>query len=545
MENDDDFFHIGEEFTDPPKTEDVRKTNEKILKEQEKKLTDLKNEEFVIRVNPTDTYPNPDTTGNGIDCRENLHSVEQETINDVDDDSINKINLDMYKRCLNILKETDQALSSTYEKHKFDVNKRKYIDILFRKALQSNYSYVNCKYTYKKYFNINNMINMFNGIRKSINSLKFEDENTYLKSIRLLGNEFLNKIATDVNANELLNLLAADKREESYDLLSDIVGWEIKHNESVLELSLSELIATKTKYKETKKFIGEVIDDTMYVDNFVEFQENMIKSYQEYKLNLKKYYPDLMKQNRNYGSSANDVGLFSVLSFLYYYLLAVCQIAIDLNVDFQNIMYLIEPNDNNLKTNARLVDLVETDDAWISSDYHLLAEMLKGTGKNISRSEEIIRMHNKYVKPDDLFFFLGDISEQEFFDINDSKNKEITEILINLCKSLNGKKIMITGNNDTAPDSFYKKLGFIEIYREPILLERHVFSHEPIDTEEGILNVHGHIHGSKEYWNVDFKDHIDAYYGIYGHPVKLSYLDDFYNSGKYKGCKTVLKDEEE
>ena len=151
-------------------------------------------------------------------------------------------------------------------------------------------------------------------------------------------------------------------------------------------------------------------------------------------------------------------------------------------------------------------------------------------------------MHNKYVKENDYFVFLGDISEQEFFDESRPEYLEYRKKLYEMCKRLNGKKIMITGNNDTGTDNYYKKLGFIEVIREPVLLGRHVLSHEPIKTDKGILNIHGHIHGSKEYWNIDYKDHIDAYYGIYGHPVKLSYLDNYYESGKYTGCKTVKKE---
>jgi hypothetical protein len=97
---------------------------------------------------------------------------------------------------------------------------------------------------------------------------------------------------------------------------------------------------------------------------------------------------------------------------------------------------------------------------------------------------------------------------------------------------------MIKGNNDTGRNEIYKKCGFVEIYDDPILLDKHVFSHGPIITYNNVINVHGHIHGSKNYWGVDPKDHIDVYYGIYGRPMKLSELDKFKTMLEYQqGCK--------
>lgn len=530
MEFSDDFYHIGSEFIDDPsipeEKKDIRLVNKELLLEQEDKLLEIKRSTPIIFVNPDPSLEKPH------------NSTEAELVSDV---ATNGINVkDMFLRCVNILKETDKTLASTYDKYKLDVNKRKYIDVIFRKAMQSNYSYVNCKYCYKSIYTFDNLVNIFNGIRKAITTINFQKEETFIRAIRLLGESFISEIDKELHTN--LRDIIQEKYKDFYNELNSIIDYELKHDVSVLEIILSKTIAKKYKWKEQKQFIGEILDDTKYIDDFLQLQENMIKSYQDYRLIQKKYFDhDAFNKVQDYLYTPLSDKLAVILQFLYLYITAACTIAIDLNMDFQNIMFLLEPTSSRIKS-TRLVDLIETDkNVYISSDYHLLRELLSGNNTDISRSKEMIRLHNKYVKPNYLFLFLGDISEQEFYDINNKTYKEYLNLLIKLCNQLNGKKIIITGNNDTGMDNFYKKLGFEEIIREPVLLGRHVFSHEPIATEEGILNVHGHIHGSKTYWNIDPEYHIDAYIGLHGHPVTLDYLDNYYNSGKYKGCKTVYE----
>lgn len=178
-----------------------------------------------------------------------------------------------------------------------------------------------------------------------------------------------------------------------------------------------------------------------------------------------------------------------------------------------------------------IIEQLDQLDPWMSADYHSYKE-LKNGNTDVSRTEDIIAMHNKYVKPGDYFVFLGDICESEFFDQDKTKILEYVKKCFN---RLNGIKVLITGNNDTAKDdSFYKELGFVEIYKDMVETEDYVISHKPIPNK-GKLNIHGHIHGSKEYWGMDAANHIDAYFGLYGQPVKLSFLKDYYAKGKYVG----------
>lgn len=186
-------------------------------------------------------------------------------------------------------------------------------------------------------------------------------------------------------------------------------------------------------------------------------------------------------------------------------------------------------------------DITLNYDPFISADYHLLKEIRHGKN-DISRTIDIIKMHNSIVKPSDCFLFLGDISESEIFDRD---SLIVKRELIKLCNQLNGNKIILRGNNDTGDDELYYKMGFKKIInKESAIKDNIIFSHKPVEVKDDkMLNVHGHIHGSREYWNIDYKNHIDAYFGLYGRPMKLSELITYYNENKYTGCFTVNKEE--
>lgn len=190
------------------------------------------------------------------------------------------------------------------------------------------------------------------------------------------------------------------------------------------------------------------------------------------------------------------------------------------------------------KDPSKIMYKIDKLNPWVSSDYHLLKELIKGADSNFEFTKKIIEMHNSVVKPNDLFLFLGDLSESELFTQN---MKKAQEDLIGLCRLMHGKKIMITGNNDLCPDEFLKKCGFIEIYRDPVLLEKLCFSHGPIPCKPGIINIHGHIHGNKTYWINTYGDYIDAFYGLWGGPVKLDFLTNKKTLQSYRnGCITRL-----
>jgi len=116
-------------------------------------------------------------------------------------------------------------------------------------------------------------------------------------------------------------------------------------------------------------------------------------------------------------------------------------------------------------------------------------------------NEAIIDNWNRVVKKADTVFVVGDVS---------FGTKKQTKAIIDRLK---GRKILILGNHDRTSQTYYKDLGFKEVYKYPILYKKFfIISHEPIYTKgwTPYLNIHGHIHDNnmieKYYFNVSVEN---------------------------------------
>lgn len=187
---------------------------------------------------------------------------------------------------------------------------------------------------------------------------------------------------------------------------------------------------------------------------------------------------------------------------------------------------------------------------FISSDYHIFKEYrIDNTSEEQKKirekeSREVIKLHNQIVGKDDLFLFLGDLTEEEF---SDKKYENIVNYLKSKVKELNGYKIIIRGNNDSLPDKFYLNCGFVEVVNSKYIeTDEYLFSHYPLAGIEktGKLNIHGHIHGSKNYWGMKCENHLDCYYKLWNGPIKLNDLVSKYSEYQ-KGCKSNMKEKAE
>lgn len=135
---------------------------------------------------------------------------------------------------------------------------------------------------------------------------------------------------------------------------------------------------------------------------------------------------------------------------------------------------------------------LETKRVFIISDTHFnhraVLRFERGEFKTIKEHDEyIIKKWNSVVKDDDIVFHLGDLGL--------GSRNEIEEIV----KRLNGHKILIRGNHDNFNDEFYLKIGFEEVYRNPVYIGKIVLSHFPLYealNNPYIINVHGHLHSS-------------------------------------------------
>lgn len=104
--------------------------------------------------------------------------------------------------------------------------------------------------------------------------------------------------------------------------------------------------------------------------------------------------------------------------------------------------------------------------------------------------KELIRLWNETVQQDDTVFLLGDFS---FY--NKERSAEI-------CRQLQGNKLLVLGNHDGHPPQWYRDCGFQEVYNYPIIYAGFwMLSHEPLYINQNMPygNIFGHVHGNPAY----------------------------------------------
>lgn len=501
MDDIEDFFNIGKNFIKPRNCDPIKELTDELDKKAEEvsKPTGLSHDgrprdEFSIVFNPDPNYINPDMTGNGVACMEGLDLKYYG--DDVEENAVlAKSELNNFA---NILLEIKSYL----------VKVSNVIDISPYKIMALRTIFENlcaAKSSITPMFDLNNFdsdkfYEYFSNYFDVVNKIDFNWKNsTSSKGYSLILDElYLNKDSRDLQ--HILLYFGAKKCGKNV-LLRNVINFD-KYNQFIQTVNMC---ASRIAYIDFNRNISKIV---------VDFKKRM-KTMNTQEATIAKTFVDS----------------------IYSYGVQMCRGVIDFCKYIMDIYNIISPSKNSsslfgTNTNSFIHD-IDKKNPWVSADYHLLKDLIKGD-ESMAMTEKIIATHNKYVKPNDLFLFLGDISESELYD---QANKKYLGKLIELCKRLNGIKIMIIGNNDSAPTKFYKECGFIEVYENPVLTSKYVFSHGPVYVDKGIINVHGHIHGSKSYWGVDHNDHVDAYLGLYGQPVKLNDLTSYQNMSKYQqGC---------
>lgn len=132
---------------------------------------------------------------------------------------------------------------------------------------------------------------------------------------------------------------------------------------------------------------------------------------------------------------------------------------------------------------------------FIIADLHFGHEnIIKYESRPFANSTEmnnrLIELWNSVVGKDDLVYVLGDFTL--------SRRKEI---IGNLVKLLNGRKILIMGNHDTRKPKEYIECGFEVASRKPLMVEPGVIlMHEPLDDPTLIYDKYlyffGHVHAN-------------------------------------------------
>lgn len=106
-------------------------------------------------------------------------------------------------------------------------------------------------------------------------------------------------------------------------------------------------------------------------------------------------------------------------------------------------------------------------------------------------NEALITTFNKYIKPNDTLYLLGDIT-----------NRIRVDEANQLIKRLNGKKILCRGNHDKQydPELFAGIYDFLELHLDGINLSlMHYPMMEWSKSRYGSLHLHGHMHNTSDY----------------------------------------------
>lgn len=117
-------------------------------------------------------------------------------------------------------------------------------------------------------------------------------------------------------------------------------------------------------------------------------------------------------------------------------------------------------------------------------------------------NNDIIRIWNKTVMPEDEVYVLGD-----FYCFNNNREGNIFKAK-EILNKLNGKKYLVKGNHDTQSNENYRYIGFEEVYDKPIILDGFwILSHKPmyVSANTPYANIFGHVHNSPIY-NI-YSDH--------------------------------------
>ena len=171
---------------------------------------------------------------------------------------------------------------------------------------------------------------------------------------------------------------------------------------------------------------------------------------------------------------------------------------------------------------------------WFTADFHFghnnIIEYAKRPFKTTTEmNNTLIKNFNKTVGKNDVVYILGDISF-----LNTISTTEIIQ-------SLNGFKFLVKGNHDHKTNAGYRKMGFMEVYNHPIILNnQYILSHEPISGNIGhLLNIHGHTHNVVPNTNLDkFCVSVEM---TYYKPVELSYITDYCRNLQIETLTKVLE----
>ena len=148
----------------------------------------------------------------------------------------------------------------------------------------------------------------------------------------------------------------------------------------------------------------------------------------------------------------------------------------------------------DIKTFRRAVN----EKLWITSDLHITTDLV--------RTNTLLNMINRRVTPNDNLLILGDIHHKKKGDFQHTKD---------FVKSLNTKNLfLILGNHDLYALNYFIDMGFLYISDRVGATfngQKILFSHAPEPVGKNTINIHGHFHGSNDYWYFSNARHYDVW----------------------------------
>lgn len=151
--------------------------------------------------------------------------------------------------------------------------------------------------------------------------------------------------------------------------------------------------------------------------------------------------------------------------------------------------------------NVQALESSLSQDTYILGDCHL-------STKDPEKTNRILAAINRTVGESDHLLFVGDFDGK--------KGTGSYELTKNFIQKLKCKNVyLILGNNDPYTIEEYADMGFKTVtdmvtYRESPECDV-IITHCPYPVERNQVNIHGHIHGSRCYWNMDWNQHYDVW----------------------------------
>ena len=147
---------------------------------------------------------------------------------------------------------------------------------------------------------------------------------------------------------------------------------------------------------------------------------------------------------------------------------------------------------------------------WLFADIHV--------SSNTNRTNIFLDKINSVVKNDDNIICLGDLM---------NKHTGTPAMVKDFVKSINCKnKFLILGNHDFLKLEQYIDMGFVYVtdhITANIDGKKVILTHCPIPIKKDVINIHGHIHGSGRYWNMNPENHYDVFVGTDEEPDIVRY----------------------